>query len=124
MRRSPENRQAQLTAAVARAMPNLGVDVIADHIAGLQRVSATLHTIAERQCNGHQTPSGDWDEAAAQRDEKREESAEKRARDLADKIGCKVTFQGDPRGAVVKLHIPGQPGDSFGGSADGWPVYR
>lgn len=70
------------------------------------RLTQRIQRISERQCNGHQTPSGDWDEKAAQRDERAEERAQKSIIEICKEWGWVPDFQGDPRGAVVKLKVP------------------
>ena len=97
----------------------------ADGLCGLQAVARTLHRISERQCNGHQKPNGDWDEAAAKLDEAREATAETKARKLvAAHFGeaVSVAFNGDPRGPAIRLHLAADPskGDGWG---EGYAVY-
>lgn len=116
----------------------------------LHRASATLHRIAENECNGwptnvteyksrclgcsrdYQWRSGDSqnksicencggteyklirfeysieNEDWRKRDEQKKETLRKNVQAIADKHGWKIEFQGDPRGAVVKLEIDGR----------------
>ncbi len=67
---------------------------------------ATLGRIAENQCNGYQTRDYKWDEAAAKKDEAKEERIQQRVEKLCAKIGCKPVFQGDPRGNTLKIVVP------------------
>jgi hypothetical protein len=81
----------------------------------LRRAAGTLSRLAELRCNGVQV----WDSAARQYfgrwnddDEsatvKKEERAEKLARDAVAALfgdSVAVTFQGDPRGAPIRLFI-------------------
>ena len=71
--------------------------------------------LQERVCNGHQTVKGDWDEEAANRDQKREEAIEARITAICEKLGCKPIFSGDPRGATVKVIVPSGRSNSWGG---------
>jgi hypothetical protein len=67
---------------------------------------ATLGRIAENQCNGYQTWDYKWDEAAAKKDEAKEERINKRVEKLCAMIGCKPIFGGDPRGNTLKIQVP------------------
>lgn len=119
-------RRAELTAVLARAYPAASPANLVLIVTAAQEIAAGLHAIYERQCNGHQDARGNWDEGAAKRDEAREIKLQGELRKLvmdSGLSGFSARTQGDPRGAAVKLTIPGQPGDSFGGAADGWPVY-
>lgn len=71
----------------------------------LLRYGATLGRIAERQCNGHQTWDGRWDEIAAKRDDDKEERIQARVTKLCESIGCRPIFGGDPRGATLKIQV-------------------
>jgi hypothetical protein len=80
-----------------------------------------LHRIYERQCNGHQTSSGQWDEKAANKDEAREDALERQLLQLGAKMGLEVYTQGDPRGNPVGIRTP-KTGkyNTWGGAEDGW----
>lgn len=89
-----------------------------------ENAERSLRAINERQCNGYvHERTGREDEAAKLRDEKRAERIEAKVRDMAGQLGIKVHFNGDPRGAAVKIHTPkcGRY-NSFGGAEDGWCV--
>lgn len=89
----------------------------------LESQAAVLKGIAERQCNGHQTPRGDWDEAAAKRDEAKEARTETKVRALLAAYGVEPIFGGDPRGAVLKLATPYTgKANTLGGRESGWAV--
>jgi hypothetical protein len=75
-------------------------------VEGILRLAQRLQRIAERECNGHQTPAGDWDAKAAQKDERAEVVAQTRIATLCKPFGWVPDFQGDPRGAVVKIKVP------------------
>lgn len=87
----------------------------ADDLNRIMRLAREHGRIAERECNGHQKPNGDWDDEAAKRDELRSEKVEADIRAICERIGCKATFSGDPRGATVKLIVPSGYSNSFGG---------
>lgn len=89
----------------------------------LESRAAILQGIAVRQCNGHQTPRGDWDEAAAKRDEAKEAREQAKVRALLAAYGVEPIFGGDPRGAVLKLATPytGRA-NTLGGRESGWAV--
>lgn len=66
-------------------------------------VGKRLHQVYERQCNGRQTPAGNWDEAAALRDERLEASLESKLRALFERCGLTLELNTDPRGAPVGI---------------------
>ena len=72
----------------------------------LHRAEATLHRIAENDCNGHPNWKGEEDEAWAARDEKKTAATEKRVEAIAAKLGIGVKFNGDPRGGYICLILP------------------
>ena len=72
----------------------------------LMRYGATLGRIAENQCNGYRTWDHKWDEEAAKRDARKEQRIQVKVGFLCDAFGCKPVFQGDPRGATVRIVVP------------------
>jgi hypothetical protein len=80
-----------------------------------------LHAIYERQCNGHQTAAGDWDEAAANADDDREEKIEKRLHAIFAQHGLGMYLNTDPRGNPVGIMTP-KTGryNTMGGRECGW----
>lgn len=81
------------------------------------RDAQTLHTLAEHQC-GDGAGSGPYGEATDDdmtRWERREEAAEARIGGKLAAYGIESHFQGDPRGAVVKLRLPSGRHNDFGG---------
>jgi hypothetical protein len=72
----------------------------------LLTLTQRLHTIGVRQANGHQTTGGDWDEAAAKRDERREERIEQRIAELCKSGNAVPIIGGDPRGTPLILRVP------------------
>ena len=97
--------------------------------AEIMRCAATLHRIAERECNGETecsrwpTPcsemlAGDRMSGRLCADHRRDDSAMRRVRALVGPHAVK--FGGDPRGAVVKVEFPAalNAGDCF--AERGW----
>ena len=86
-----------------------------------ERLGARLHAIYERQCNGHQTWDFQWDEEAAKRDDRREETTEQRVRDLFARTGVGLYLQSDPRGNPIGILTP-KTGryNTMGGKECGW----
>jgi hypothetical protein len=76
------------------------------------RNAATIQRIAVDQCNDPSTPTQDKAKSAARR----------RISEACKPWGIKPNFQGDPRGAVVKLILPSGRWNSFGGQEDGYCV--
>ena len=72
----------------------------------LMRYSATLHRLAEELCNGYSTFDGKWDEKRTLATEKKQERIERKLSDVAQSIGGRAIFQGDPRGCVAKIIFP------------------
>ena len=108
---SETSERDQFVSIMTREVPGVRTADLGE----LMRLARRHGRIAERECNGHQTPSGDWDEAAAKRDEQASERVEARITAICERIGCKADFSGDPRGATVKLIVPSGYSDSWGG---------
>lgn len=88
-------------------------DVALDVLRDAQRI----HTLAEHQCgDGYGAgPYGEPTEAQMADWEKREENAQARISGKLAAYGIVSNFQGDPRGAVVKLRLPSGRSNDFGG---------
>jgi len=89
-----------------------------------ERIERALRAIFTRQCNGYcNERTGREDEVAKVRDERREAKLRAKAEELAKRIGLSIHFNGDPRGAAIKIHTPRTGAyNSFGGAEDGWCV--
>jgi hypothetical protein len=72
----------------------------------LMRYGATLHRLAEELCNGYQDYQGNWDAKRTEQSEKKQARIEAKATLVAEAIGGKAIFQGDPRGCVLKVIFP------------------
>lgn len=81
------------------------------------RDAQRLHTIAEHQCGDGKGsgPYGEPTEEELTRWERSEEAAEKRIGQRLAPYEIAAHFQGDPRGAVVKLRLPSGRHNDFGG---------
>jgi hypothetical protein len=75
-------------------------------IEGVLRDTRVLHQLAEKQCN---------DPAYGPDDEQRVLLLEGRIERNLAPFGISAEFQGDPRGAVVKLRLPSGRANDFGG---------
>lgn len=87
----------------------------------LVRAAKELSRIAERQC------SEEMSERETARVKKRERALEAIVLRHCEAIGVtSITFDGDPRGYVVKLHFgpdpKRQPGNTMGGPETGWGI--
>lgn len=74
----------------------------------IERHAHTLHSLHEQLCNGYTDYRGQWDERATEKAEQRVEQLEQRitkiVHDLPSPTGhYTATFQGDPRGAPVRI---------------------
>lgn len=74
----------------------------------LMRYGATYCRIQEAYCND---PMSDEQQA---RMERKEQSLEKLISDVCQTLGAKAVFQGDPRGATVKISVPDGFTDDWG----------
>lgn len=94
-----------------------GEGVPEDVARGVLRDAQTLHTIAEHQC-GDGAGSGPYGEPTDEdiaRWDKREELAQARIGGKLAAYGIESNFQGDPRGAVVRLRLPSGRHNDFAG---------
>lgn len=105
---------SMLTEEVGSDAPELAEKLI--------RWGRQLCRIQERQCNGHQTWDGRWDEEAAKRDEKREEGIQARVTKALAPYGITPNFSGDPRGYTLKLILPSGKWNTWGGEEEGYGV--
>ncbi len=104
-----------LAARLVRSNPSLSPGAIErtqERCSKLCRHAATLTRLAEAACNRPLTRA----------DNDADEAAEARCRELVKELVADgvanvvaVVFQGDPRGAVVKLKVSDRSGDWFGG---------
>ena len=95
-------QQDSLPAVKARNLVELAALVGANAIR-LQAVARTLHRLGEQGCNGFQDASGNWDQAAEERADRREDRLLREADDIAARHGYRVYYQGDPRGWPLYL---------------------
>jgi len=88
-----------------------GVNGLMDRILKLSSYEKTLHRYAEIYCNREMHP----DEV------KREVACQKRVVAVAKELGLKADFNGDPRGACIKLLLP----DGIYNNMDGesWRIF-
>jgi hypothetical protein len=85
-----------------------GIDLfVAANLADkLHRAESTLHRLSENACNGWPTYDYKEDQAWRERDEKKEARTEQRVRELlSDYPTIRVSFQGDPRGCIIRLYF-------------------
>ncbi|HUX02461.1 MAG TPA: hypothetical protein VMY35_15980 [Phycisphaerae bacterium] len=80
------------------------------------RNAATMQRLAERAC------SVEMSERQATREEKQDAACQARIEAACKPWGIVPTFNGDPRGAVVKLILPSGRWNSWGGKEDGFCV--
>lgn len=105
----------------------------------LLRYARTLHRLAEAQCNGDwpardpafcpecdgQTYTGSigFDAKRCERcdgrgmtnaADRKSWSTERSVRQICTRLGIEPEFSGDPRGCVLKLRVPGDPGELVG----------
>jgi len=108
-------------AKVVAAEAGISLADAADFVRRCRPISRELHAIYERQCNGHQTRDGRWDEAAAARDDAREDELTERLGKLFKAHGLGLYLNGDPRGAPIGVLTPKtQAYNTWGGAECGW----
>jgi hypothetical protein len=102
------------------------------------RHAQTHHRIAENDCNGYADSLGNWDELAAERADRKRAQIEARITALVATLPLcgapnlrkaryplGVKFQGDPRGATVKITLPSDwrhLGDDWAGESICVPI--
>ena len=90
-------------------------DVLTDILDRLHRYETSLHTINERWC------SEEMSDSTVANVEKREKNIEQKVKDIADKLGFEVTFNGDPRGGNIRFKLPSGRSNNWGG--EDWGIY-
>lgn len=78
--------------------------VPSDVIHDVLKDAAALHRLAEKDCNF----------GLDERDQSRENVCQARTSGRLAAYGIQTVFEGDPRGAVVKLKLPSGKGNWFG----------
>lgn len=88
----------------------------------LHRAEATLHRLAENAGNGWDaTGMGDESKEWRERDERKEAATEKRVHAIAERLGFKVDFNGDPRGGAIRFTLPSGRSNNWDGRT--WGIY-
>ena len=81
----------------------------------LHRYESTLHTISEKQCNDEMS------EKEELRVSRKEENTENKVREIAEKLGFLVSFNGDPRGGSIRFVLPSGRSNNWDGTT--WGIY-
>ncbi len=87
-----------------------GVD-LEDVLDKLHYYETALHRLAETACNRDMTAH----------EEKREASITTRVKAIAERIGFKVKFNGDPRGGAIRFILPSGKSNNWDGET--WGIY-
>jgi len=87
----------RLAALIARQNPTLNAQTIADNVLLLQRIAKALRQRYENGCNYQ------W--ANTEKYYKATEKKEAKAQAIADFLGVKIEFQGDPRGLPIEVKL-------------------
>lgn len=104
----------ELAERLIRFNPNAAsnTEAVREVCSRICRHGATIKRLAEAYCNREMSEA----------EQETDKACEARIRELVGELqlhGCKhvtgVEFQGDPRGATVKLKVNDRSGDSFGG---------
>ena len=81
----------------------------------LHRYETTLHTISEKWCNDEMSIKEEL------RISRKEENTEKKVREIAEKLGFSVSFNGDPRGGAIRFVLPSGRSNNWDGTT--WGIY-
>lgn len=120
------NEREMFIATLTRELPDVAPHHVVALARKLMRYSASHHRLAEMECNGpwqvnSPTLPNDVILKALERHEAYVERETERYERLIVKAcegyPLKPEFQGDPRGATVKLHVPSGRDESWGGVA-------
>lgn len=91
-----------------------GEEGVSSDVNRITRAATRLKKIAENDCNGYH------DEAVREREVKEGKKLEDRILHILSFYNdVSVSFNGDPRGAVVYIKFPDKPGDDWGGRGYG-----
>ena len=104
----------RFVAAITRAYPNEREAVILNFVKQIIRLGRTSARFAEHACNRGLTP------AEERRDERNDERIKALCESLHPRI--KPIIGGDPRGYTVKLLLPTEEYNTWGGKESGWGV--
>lgn len=77
----------------------------------LHYYETALHRLAETACNRELT----------QHEEKRDDSITAKVQAIADQLGFKVRFNGDPRGGAIRFILPSGRSNNWDGQT--WGIY-
>lgn len=104
-----ERDDLTLVAYITERLPSGNEILVARCVAELRRCARRLHRLCEIQCERELNPA----------EIRREHRLENACRTAAAELGCRVSFNGDPRGFPVRLKWadPGerQPSNNWGG---------
>jgi hypothetical protein len=98
----------------------------------LHRYETTLNRINENDANGHPRPVKEVrdgkryeydveDVVWTRADEKKEQRIQSSVREIAEKLGFAVRFNGDPRGGAIRFVLPSGASNNFDGET--WGIY-
>ena len=82
-----------------------------DILKKLHYYETALHRLAETRCNRDTTFH----------EEKREASIENKVKAIAEQLGFKVKFNGDPRGGAIRFILPSGKSNNWDGKT--WGIY-
>ena len=121
---TPAFRAAELAATLALHCPNTPVYRLARMVTDLQAIAKTAKRHAERMCSDAAYVER-WSDPETGEDKRRKRfteavSAALKNLDTDSRKLVSVTHSGDPRGAVVHMHIKGLSGDGWG---NGFAIY-
>jgi dsDNA-specific endonuclease/ATPase MutS2 len=94
---------------------SLGYGDSKDLLDRLHRYETSLHTINERWCNEEMS------DKTVQSLEKREKNIEDKVKEISDKLGFSVSFNGDPRGGTIRFILPSGKSNNWDGQT--WGIY-
>lgn len=108
---------AEFVAILCEQPTKPNIFMVADDALALNKIARRIKNRGIRACNyGHSS------DAAAERDDKRNEADYAEAQVIADRYNAKVQRMSDVRGFALKLVFEGGQYNSWGGAESGWGV--
>ena len=131
MKRQQEE-EYQRTKEIFLQESNQSAEIIEVLLKKLHRAETILHHIAENACNGwpksvREYRDGQYyrydveDVEWRVRDERKEARTKEKVKEIANELGFKVKFNGDPRGAAICFILPSGAHNSWDGET--WRIH-
>ena len=114
-------RYGTTLALLLKDCPEVDADDVITALGNLGKLETQLTRLHERQCNGHQDRQGNWDQGAAEADEKREARLRKTLTETLAVLGLQARVNCDPRGYAIRLLLPSGRSNTMDGET--WALW-